>query len=138
MQKSVLNDRMVIKFDSGEDLFEGLWSALLEYNDCGWCVLIGIGMLEDAEIGYFDGKEYHKKTLSEPHELVALHGTVTTYGDFAPHLHCGLVGPDHKLVGGHLFKAKVKVVCEMVLLKLDTPMTRKKDPATGLNLLSLE
>ena len=137
MQKKVYNDKMVIKFDSGEDLFSALRTALEDHMDSGWAVLIGIGMLEDAQIGYFDGVGYQKKMLSKPHELVALHGTITTQGEYTPHLHCGLVGPDHELVGGHLFSAKVKVVCEMVLVKLDIPMTRKKDPVTGLNLLSL-
>ena len=137
MEKILLDDRMVIKFDSGDDLFSVLEDAL-KGIDCSWCVIMGIGMLEDAVIGYFDGVGYQKKTIDIPHELVALHGTVTTADGFTPHLHCGLVGPDHAVIGGHLFSAKVKVVCEMVLLKLDTRLTRKEDPETGLKLLSID
>jgi len=137
MQISRSGDNMVLKFDSKENLFENLKDALKD-SGCGWAVLVGIGMLKNAEIGYFDGDTYQKTLLKKPHELVALHGTVTTQDAFTPHLHCGLVGPDFILKGGHLFSADVEVVCEMILVRLDTRMTRKEDPSTGLKLLELK
>ena len=137
MQIKDLGDRKVLKLESGEDLFVCLEKAVAG-ESTGWAVLIGIGMLENAEIGYFDGKEYQKKCLEAPHELVALHGTITIDNSIViPHLHCGLVGPDHTLIGGHLFSGTVKVVCELVLMKLDCKMVRKEDTVSGLKLLDL-
>jgi len=104
----------------------------------GAVVLSGIGMLRDFEIGYFNGKKYKNETYREPHELVSLHGSVSTEGGLVIHLHAALAGKDHKLIGGHLHKAAVCVVNEIVLGAVEEArMARIPDPATGLKLLHL-
>jgi hypothetical protein len=127
-----------LKLADGEDLFESLKACAAESGIRSAIVLTGIGMLKEFELGYFDGRAYRNEAHSEARELVALHGSITTEGGFVAHLHAALAGPDHGLVGGHLHKAKVCVVNEITILRIDgSAMTRVTDENTNLKLLHL-
>ncbi|MEM0149733.1 MAG: DUF296 domain-containing protein [Candidatus Micrarchaeaceae archaeon] len=121
-----------IKFDAGDDLFEQLGKACKDYSIKSGFVVFGIGALKNFEIGYFDGKRYLKQKYKEPHELVALHGSIADANQVF-HLHAALGGKDHRIIGGHLFGATVDPLVEMLILKADTRFTRKKNSETGLN-----
>jgi len=87
-----------------------------EINARAAIIINGIGMLENAVIGYFDGEKYVKEKLKEAAELVSLQGNVGKSGEeYVIHAHAGLACRDHMLKGGHLFEGKVKVVNEIVL-----------------------
>jgi predicted DNA-binding protein with PD1-like motif len=106
--------RWVVRLDDGDDLFGALsgWAEREAIRAAG--VLFGIGMFREASIGYWNGSEYHPTELSAPHEVVALHGTIArAEGRPSIHLHCGLAGPNHQLIGGHLLRAKIGVVQEI-------------------------
>jgi predicted DNA-binding protein with PD1-like motif len=138
LETAIDGNLIIAKLDDGEDLFEGIKSILAWHSVKSAVVLTGIGMLTNFELGYFVGKSYRNNFYSEPHELVALHGSVTTKGETVVHLHAALAGPEHRLVGGHLQKATVKVVNEIALLKIEGfEMSRKADPTTGLKLLTV-
>ena len=125
---------VLIKLDDGEDLMEKLTEALSLLRVRHGVILTGIGMLKDFEIGYYNGEEYEKEMHEEPHELVAMHGSVAWVdGKHDLHIHVGLAGKDHRLIGGHLLKAKVCVLNEISVLATERiEITRKKDEATGL------
>jgi len=125
---------VLIKLDDGEDLMEKLTEALSLLRVRHGVILTGIGMLKDFEIGYYNGEEYEKKMHEEPHELVAMHGSVAWVdGKHDLHIHVGLAGKDHRLIGGHLLKAKVCVLNEISVLATERiEITRKHDDATGL------
>jgi len=134
MQSEMETNIIVARLEDGEDLFPGLEELARKHGLRSGIILTGVGMLKDAEVGYFDGKSYEKTVLSEPHELVSMQGTIAILDD-KPffHVHVGLAGPDHGLVGGHLFKAKVKVTNEIsILVFRDIEMNRVKNEATGL------
>ena len=138
MQSAIENNVIVARAGDGEDLFEAISSALDAHDAKSAIVLSGIGMLDDFELGYFNGKEYMNEFFAKPRELVGLHGSVTTADRKVIHLHAALAGEDHKVVGGHLQRASVRVVCELTMLKIEgIEMTRQPDQATGLNLLSV-
>jgi len=140
--------------DDGSDMGGGNGD---DHGTGNWLVLGGIGMLRDFELGYFDGKEYHKRTFAEPHELVSLQGTVVADGPGTPgiptsetnetgtseggnpiaHLHAVLAGPDLAPVAGHLFGGVVGVTLEVNLLPLAGSVSRRFEPG-GLALLQLE
>ncbi len=136
MEKRLDGDKLLIKFESGEDFLDNLKNAVTDIPAGGFYILMGVGMLKDAEIGYFTGESYDRKKLEIPHEIVALHGSISKKESIVPHVHVGLVGPDHEMVGGHLFAGKVEVVCEAILLKTDVVLGRTVDEGTGLSLLS--
>lgn len=138
MESGSEGSAIVLKLSDGEDLVESLKKCVTDKGIKAAMVLSGIGMLREFELGYFDGKGYRNQFYADPWELVGLHGSITTEGGIIVHIHAAVAGKDHRLVGGHVQKAKVNVVNEIILLRLDSlKLARKPDPASGLNLLSV-
>lgn len=136
-------DVVVVRLHDGEDFHPTLLAALDRVGLRYGVILTGVGMLRDFELGWFEAatRQYHKRTFATPHELVSLSGSVAVTDDAEartmPHLHAALAGPDHALVGGHLFKATTAVLNEVAVLRLDAPLKRRLNPATGLMELAL-
>ncbi len=123
---------VVLKLDDGEDIMDCLRRAVAEFKIGSGFVTLGIGMLRNAEIGYFSGAGYERKILAEPHEMISLQGSISTLGETVIHLHVGLAGSDHRILGGHLFSAKACVLNEIFIKKLDVTLGRKLNRETGL------
>lgn len=140
MKCDIEGNIVVARLYDGEDLFTEIERILQGYEIDSGIVVSSIGMLKDFEIGYFDGKEYLKERYAEPHELIALHGSIAMMKKKPSiHLHCGLANREHRLIGGHLFSAKVCVLNELALLKLgDMKLTRKLNRKSGLTELDIE
>ncbi len=133
---------VVVRLHDGEDFVPTLVQALERVNLHHGVVVTGVGMLRDFELGYFDrpAKTYRKRTFEVPHELLSLNGTVALAEPDAkvmPHLHASLAGPDHAVVGGHLFKATACVLNEVSILRMGKAMQRRLNPDTGLMELTL-
>ena len=134
---------VVIRLHEGEDFFPTLLQALERVGLRHGVILTGVGMLKDFELGWFDHatKGYVKRTFEDPHELVAMSGTVAVSADdpatVMPHVHAALAGPDLSLVGGHLWGATVTVLNEISIQRIDRDMVRLLNPATGLMELDL-
>ena len=121
---------IVAKLDHGEDLFGSIEKLIEEHGLESALVLSGIGMLSDFTLGYFNQKEYEWKHIEEPMELVSLHGSIA---GGSIHLHCAVVGPDHMVRGGHLKEARVCVLNELVIRRLDRiKLGRGHNPRSGL------
>ena len=132
------NGFIALKLDHGEDFYECLKKAIVDFEIRSGFILSGIGMLRDIEIGYFDGKDYHNQHLEEPHELVSLQGSISTKGEVIIHVHCSLAGPGHGLKGGHLHKGTVNVINEILIKRLDgMELSRRLNPDTGLKELQI-
>lgn len=129
---------IVLKLDDGEDLFDCLERAVADYGIKSAMIVSGIGMLADFELGFFRDGEYEWVFYDMPHELVAMHGSISTLGGIVIHIHAGLADSNHRLVGGHLKSAKVRVLNEILLLKLDNmEFERVLNPSTGLKELKI-
>jgi predicted DNA-binding protein with PD1-like motif len=131
--KETHDDFVVLKLDHGEDLMGCLQRAILQFDIKSGFILTGIGMLKDVEIGFFGGGEYQTKSLEEPHELISLHGSISTKGETIIHLHCSLANREHRIVGGHLNKGTVNVINEIFIKKTnDVELGRRRNQDTGL------
>jgi hypothetical protein len=136
-------DVVVVRLHDGEDFHGALLAALDRVGLRHGVVLTGLGMLRDFELGWFDvgSRQYMKRTFATPHELVSLSGTVAVTDDAEartmPHLHAALAGHAHAVVGGHLFRATTAVLNEVAVMRLETPLRRRLNPATGLMELAL-
>lgn len=136
-------DVVVVRLHDGEDFHPTLLAALDRVGLRHGVVLTGLGMLRDFELGWFDApsRQYMKRTFTTPHELVSLNGTVAVTDDAEartmPHLHAALAGHAHAVVGGHLFRATTAVLNEVAVLRLEAPLRRRLNPATGLMELAL-
>jgi len=127
------NGFVALKLDNDEDLFQCLNKAIDDFNIKSGYILMGIGMLRDVEIGFFEGSEYLTKYLTEPHELVSMQGSISTKDEIIIHIHCSLAGPDHLLIGGHLKRGTVNVINEIFIKKVEEiELGRNLNPDTGL------
>jgi len=138
--KSAADANLIMaKLEDGEDLLASLQRVVKEHRIDSGTVLWGIGMLRDFEVGYFDGKAYHRKTFGAPHELLALHGSIAARADPVFHLHVAGGNESHGVVGGHLFKATVNVLSEVCIARFErVRLGRELNPRSGLRELVVE
>lgn len=140
MQKVRDGDRWMLRLDDGQDLFATLAAFAETEGVRAAAVVSGIGMFREATFGYWNGSKYEPHAITVPHEVVALHGTIAR-ADSAPsvHLHSAVAGPDHRLVGGHLMKATVGVLQEVVVETFSgRTFGRPMNESWGLRMLDLE
>ena len=134
---------LAVRLHDGDDFVPSLLEAFDKVGLRSGAIVSGLGMLRDFEIGWLDTRThvYRKGTFTLPHELLSLSGSVAVTDDaearVMPHLHASLAGPDHSVVGGHLFKATTNVLNEVFVLRLDAPLRRRLNPATGIMELAL-
>lgn len=139
MQEVVEGDRAVLRLDAGEELFEAFRGFATRQKVRAGIVVEGIGMLREATLGYWDGRQYAPHEMTVPHELVALHGSIAEV-DGAPslHLHAALAGPDHRVIGGHLLRGVVGVLVETYVTTFpERRFGRPLDESLGLRTLDL-
>lgn len=140
MQVKEQGDVIVATFTEG-DALENLKGLARRFDIHAAVILSGIGMLDSASIGYYDGSGYQTHTLDEPAELVSMNGNIgreRDSGDVVCHVHVALAQPDHTLVGGHLIDGEVMVVNEIVLQRLDPLAIRRVKNERGLLEMQLE
>jgi len=139
MQSSSDDGLVIAKLDDGDDLLARLQELAAEHGIENGMVMWAIGMLREVEVGYFNGKEYERRTFAEPMELVALHGTYAAKAEPRLHVHVAAAGRDHRVVGGHLFRATVAVLNEVCLRRLGTArLDRVLNPRSGLKELTVQ
>ncbi|MDD3627224.1 MAG: DNA-binding protein [bacterium] len=115
-----------IRMHEGENIFENLNKIMDEYKIITGIILSSVGMFENVELGYFNGKEYEKKIFSGCYELLSLQGNLTKQTDGnVIHLHSILGNEDTSVFGGHLLNASIKVTNEMIIMVSDVKITRK-------------
>jgi len=116
MQEVNDGPRWVLRLEDGDDLAGTLGEFAHRRAVRAGMVVSGIGMLSSATLGYWNGSEYRPLTLDRPHELIALHGSLAEVdGRPSVHLHAGLAGPDHHLVGGHVLRATIGILGEVLV-----------------------
>jgi predicted DNA-binding protein with PD1-like motif len=140
MQRAHDGTHWVLRLDDGQDLFEALAAFAREEGVRAGAILFGIGMFRSATFGYWNGSRYQPHDLPVPHEVVALHGTIATVdGNPSIHLHGAVAGPDHHLVGGHLLRATVGILQEVVIETFPgRTFGRPLGETFGLRMLDLE
>jgi predicted DNA-binding protein with PD1-like motif len=128
----------LLVFDQGAEVMAGLLQFAREHRLVGGS-LTGIGAVSDAELAFFDRqkKEYQPIPVARQAEVLALTGNLALR-DGQPffHVHAVLGLPDGSTRGGHLVRAHVWPMLEVVLTTWTTPARRKLDRESGLPLLA--
>ncbi len=133
MQSAEERDHIVIKLDDDEDLFEALHEIIEKHGIDSALILSGIGMIRDFEIGYYNGNNYITETFNDPMELLSMHGSIAKGKENRIHIHVSLADDEHRVFGGHLMRARVCVLNEIVLLRIsELELTRKLNEKSGL------
>jgi len=140
MQTVREGSRWMLRLDDGQDLFETLSTFAVRENVRAATVVFGIGMFRQATFGYWDGSQYQPHEITVPHEVVSLHGTIARQ-DRVPslHLHAAAAGPDHRIIGGHLLRATVGMLQEILVESFPgRTFGRPMVESFGLKMLDLE
>jgi predicted DNA-binding protein with PD1-like motif len=139
MKYFVFGSTYVIRLETGEKIIEAL-TELCRLDKIGSGYFSGLGAVSEAEIGHFDpaAKAYTTTRISEPCEIVSLHGNISVLdGNPFVHAHAALGRKDFTLMGGHLREAVVSATCEIWLSSFRDGIGRKKGGESGLDLLDL-
>lgn len=127
----------LVRMERGEEIHRTLIEFAREKGIEGAAVQ-GIGAVRNAELGYYrtDRKEYDRRRLDEPTELLSLSGNLCLL-DGTPflHAHVVLMREDFTVAGGHLFRAEITATGEFAIRDVDLRLTRRPDSDVGLPLL---
>lgn len=130
----------ILRLQRGEEVIQSL-KNFIQKEKIPSGILLGIGAMEDVEIGYFDDlkKKYLKKKFKKSMEILSLSGSISSIED-KPYIHIHCVIGDEKLkcFGGHLFEGKITATCEIYIYKLKKKIKRIKDKNEPFYLLELK
>ncbi len=120
----------VARLQDGEDLVD----VLRKLGKDSALILTGIGMVREAELGYWNGTEYEVHAYSAPAELISLQGNlaVNDEDERIVHAHLLLSGQDGSVRGGHLVRATVHNTIEIGLLPLEGITLERRLESNGL------
>ena len=119
------NGKTVIRFDIGDRFPEALEAWCEKEKIQSAAVVAGIGMLENIEIGRYNGSEYEKQIVKPSSEILSLQGNVSMKeGNSFVHLHVSLADEEMYARGGHLFSGTVSMTIELVMLELPAKFVR--------------
>lgn len=140
MQSKEKDNLIFARLFPGEEVIEGLKQVCQKHKVKTAVVLSGLGQLGECELGFFKEKgNYTPQNFTKPHELLLLTGTVSLQGEgYEFHLHATLSNEQKAVVGGHFIAGTVSITGEIVLLKSDINVIRRKEESTGLQGLFLE
>ena len=137
MQDKIENNIIMSKFDADEDVLSGLNILVDKYKIRAGFIDMGIGMIKNLKIGYWNFDKYEELFIEERSELVAFHGSIADDKNRF-HIHIGVARKDHKLYGGHFFSGTADPLMEIKITKFDhTEFTRKYNPVSTLNELEI-
>lgn len=126
MLKAEAGADLIVKLEDGEDLLEELARLGVEAG-----LVLGIGMVREARLGYWNGSAYEEHKLAEPAELLSLQCNLSLKdGKPFPHCHAVLGRRDGTVLGGHLLGAVVHNVNELYIKRLEgITMERRQEPS---------
>jgi predicted DNA-binding protein with PD1-like motif len=131
---------ILVRLERGEKLIENL-NRLAAKEAMGTVWLQGLGGAKSAELGFYDleTKQYNWQSFAELMEITSLQGNLAWVDDQPKwHIHATLGGRDYRAVGGHVKELVVGGTCELRLdIVADTALHRRRDVATGLDLLDV-
>ena len=137
MQDKIENNIIISKFDADEDVLSDLNILVDKYKIRAGFIELGIGMVKNLKIGYWNLDKYEELFIEERSELVAFHGSIADDKNRF-HIHIGIARKDHRLYGGHFFSGTADPLMEIKITKFDqAEFTRKYNPVSTLNELEI-
>lgn len=136
MEYRRFGNTIVARIDRGEEILTAL-QEIAEAENIRLASISALGATNDFTVGVYnvDEKQYHANDFKGNFEIVSLTGTVSTMdGRFYAHLHMSAGDEKGQVFGGHLNRAVVSAVCEMVITVIDGTVDRSFSPEIGLNL----
>ena len=129
-------DTVIARIDRGEEILAQL-QQIAEKENIKLASVSALGAVDDFTVGVFKPaeKKYYSNSFQGSYEIVSLTGTINTMdGAYYAHIHMSAGNDKGQVFGGHLNRAVVSAVCEMVIRVIDGRVDRYFDEGVGLNL----
>ncbi len=136
MEYRRFGNTIVARIDRGEEILAAV-REIAGAEHIQLASVSALGATNDFTVGVFnvDEKQYHANDFKGNFEIVSLTGTINTMdGEFYTHLHMSAGDEKGQVFGGHLNRAVVSAVCEMVITVIDGVVDRRFSEEIGLNL----
>ena len=129
---------VLVRLEHGEDIIESIKQTVKEERST-MVLVVGLGMISDFELGFFDRGNYLTQSYNDPHELLSLQGTIATEGEPRIHIHATVANKEHEAFGGHLMRGKTWMSNEIGLLRLERLISvRSMDPEKKVGILYIK
>ncbi len=136
MEYRRFGNTIVARIDRGEEILAAI-REIAGAEHIQLASVSALGATNDFTVGVYnvDEKQYHANDFKGNFEIVSLTGTINTMdGEFYTHLHMSAGNEKGQVFGGHLNRAVVSAVCEMVITVIDGVVDRRFSEEIGLNL----
>ena len=136
MEYRRFGNTIVARIDRGEEILAAV-RKIAGAEHIQLASVSALGATNDFTVGVYnvDEKQYHANDFKGNFEIVSLAGTINTMdGEFYTHLHMSAGDEKGQVFGGHLNRAVVSAVCEMVITVIDGVVDRRFSEEIGLNL----
>ena len=136
MEYRRFGNTIVARIDRGEEILVAV-REIAGTEHIQLASVSALGATNDFTVGVYnvDEKQYHANDFKGNFEIVSLTGTINTMdGEFYTHLHMSAGDEKGQVFGGHLNRAVVSAVCEMVITVIDGVVDRRFSEEIGLNL----
>ena len=136
MEYRRFGNTIVARIDRGEEILAAV-REIAGAEHIQLASVSALGATNDFTVGVYnvDEKQYHANDYKGSFEIVSLTGTINTMdGEFYTHLHMSAGDEKGQVFGGHLNRAVVSAVCEMVITVIDGVVDRRFSEEIGLNL----
>ena len=136
MEYRRFGNTIVARIDRGEEILAAV-REIAGAEHIQLASVSALGATNDFTVGVYnvDEKQYHANDFKGNFEIVSLTGTINTMdGAFYTHLHMSAGDEKGQVFGGHLNRAVVSAVCEMVITVIDGVVDRRFSEEIGLNL----
>ena len=136
MEYRRFGNTIVARIDRGEEILAAV-REIAGTEHIQLASVSALGATNDFTVGVYnvDEKQYHANDFKGNFEIVSLTGTINTMdGEFYTHLHMSADDEKGQVFGGHLNRAVVSAVCEMVITVIDGVVDRHFSEEIGLNL----
>ncbi len=136
MEYRRFGNTIVARIDRGEEILAAV-REIAGTEHIQLASVSALGATNDFTVGVYnvDEKQYHANDFKGNFEIVSLTGTINTMdGEFYTHLHMSAGDEKGRVFGGHLNRAVVSAVCEMVITVIDGVVDRRFSEEIGLNL----
>jgi uncharacterized protein len=128
----------LLVLEPGEEVMTSL-EQFARTHDVGGASFTGIGAFESAVLAFFDldRREYDRIPVSEQVEVLSITGNIGRHnGEPLVHAHAVIGMRDGASRGGHVLEGHVRPTLEITLTVVGGTIVRRKDPGTGLPLIS--
>ena len=140
MEYKRFDNTIIARIDKGEEILEQLKVIAINEN-IKLASINALGAIDDFTVGVYkiDEKKYYSNSFKGYYEITSLTGTSSTMdGEYYAHLHMSAGNEKGEVFGGHLNRAVVSAVCEMVISVIDGKVDRIYDEGTGLNIFKFD